>query len=183
VRAPAHARTGIMAARFSRRLKRHSNSAIQGFVIVREPHHFGELGLDLPRFRLRRTKAAAEFDRRDAFLGLRDPIHGAEPSCQRCFGRVEDRACRDRSLAAASVALEQLARADDAVSAASALRTHKSVRPAPHGNERAALILIAIRCLKTSLREALLNLDAIACHGQPLRSAQTFADHKRAMKA
>ena len=144
----------------------------RGGLAIDRTLHLGELGLDLPRGRLRGAQAPSELDRGDALLGLRDQVHGPEPRGQRRLGRVEDRARRHRCLTPARIALVELARSDDAMSAAAALWAHETVGPAPRRHQRAASILIAVERLEPSVREPLLKLDAIACHGQPLRSAR-----------
>src|SRR6478609_7098685 len=91
----------------------HLDAPIERGAVVVEAHDLGKLGLDLPACGLRRSEAAAELDRGDALLGLRDQVHGAEPHCQRQLRGVEDRASHRGRLTPAGVALEVAARAND----------------------------------------------------------------------
>lgn len=161
----------------------HLDAALEPLLLARDAHDLGELGLDLPGGRLRHPEAAAELDRGDALLGLRDEIHGAKPRGQRHLGRGEDGTGRKRRLPAAAVALMEGARSDDAVLPTAALGATETVRPAPARHRFAAPLFVAIKGHEMSLREALLKLDAIASHDHLPQIARRFAEQDGNVRA
>ena len=143
----------------------HLDAAMEPLALAGDAHDLGELGLDLPRRRLRDAEPPAQLDGGDALLGLGDEVHGTEPGRERQFGVLKDCAGRQRCLSSAGVALVEVAVREDAVLAARALQADEAIRPAPGRQCFTAALLGAIEGRESGLRKTLLKLDAIACHG------------------
>jgi hypothetical protein len=187
------AATGLAAAPLAAEIcVVHCHAAVEALCLSSYAHDLGEFCLDLPGRSLRDAQPAAEFDGGDALFGLRDEIHGAEPGREPHLGRGEDGAGCERGLAAADVALIQVTRPDivpkarlqhDAVLPPAAPRAHEALGPSPLRNRFAALVLTPIENHETSLREALLKLDAIARHDHLPQIARRFAGSDGGVKA
>ena len=159
------AATGLSAAALAAEIGVvHLDPPVERRAVVGDAHHLGELGLDLPRRGLRDAEPAAQLDRGDALLGLRDQVHGAEPRREADLRRREDRAGGERGLRAAGIALIERASGQHAVLTVTTRRAHEAVGPAPSCERLAAPRLGPIEDRKTGLRETLLKLDAVAGH-------------------
>ena len=119
-----------------------------------------------PGGRLGDAEPAAEFDAGNAFLGLRDMIDRLEPDAQRQFACGENRSSLDGGLLTAGVALEQPSRLadNDAMIAATTVRTFETARPAPCDQCRMTLLFGSIAFVEIGFAEAFLELDPIARH-------------------
>jgi len=84
-------------------------------------------------------------------LGLREVVHGAEPDGQRGLRGREDGSRDRRGLFAAGRALELVAGADVAMSATSAVRADKALRPTPSDDRCPALVYRSIEGLEIGL--------------------------------
>ena len=85
-----------------------------------------------------------QFQRRDAVLWLRQEIHPKEPSRQRQFGVLENRAAGHRGLMMTTVTLIQTTCGYFTVADVPALRAHEPAGPSPLKQGTVALFIGAI---------------------------------------
>jgi hypothetical protein len=124
----------------------HLDAAIERLLVVAFHHHLRELVVDHPGGVVGDAKPTRQLEARDALLGLRHQVHGAEPDLQPELGRGEDGARDQRRLRPAGITLIEFATflANDTVLAAAERRTRETIRPAPRQQLRLALVLGAI---------------------------------------
>ena len=147
----------------------HPHVALQALGRVALHHGLGEFVLEGPGGCLGDAKPPAEFEARDALLGLGEEIHGLEPEAQPQLARREDRSRPDRCLFAAGAALVQNPGAafDDAVLAALAVRTPEPLGPAPPRQRSVAKRFGSVQTVELGFAHALLKLNFVARYVKP----------------
>jgi len=124
-----------------------------------------EFVLELPCRGLSNAEPAAELEGGDRLLGLRQVVHGAEPSLERELRAGENRSRRERDLVTALSTLIEAASVDEMMLATIARWADEAVRPSPLLERRPAQLLHSIEALKFDFTEPLLELHFVASHG------------------
>ena len=127
-------------------------------------HRLHELVFEPPGSVVLHAQLARELQCRGALLALGEQVDGQEPRAQGQLGAVEERACSERGLVMALVALIYAALLNLTAGGIPAVRADVSTWPAQLIQRLTALLLVAIAIEKFMQTQTFLELNRILCH-------------------
>ncbi len=127
-------------------------------------HYLHQLVLHAPGSFVRDAQLSFHFQGRYPTFGLGQYVHAQKPQCQWQLGVLEDRAADERCLVMTAMALIDLSGSNLTVSGMAALRTDKSVGPAPLEQSVVTLLFGTIGLQKSRYTEPFLELNLVFCH-------------------
>jgi hypothetical protein len=129
-------------------------------------HDLHQLVLEQPGGLVAHAQMALEFERQDIVLGLRQQVHGQEPSGQRQLGGLKDRPAHHRRLlpACRTLPVGQPLPFKRAMTSLPTLRADESARPTQRHHRSVAFLLRSVALHELRHRQTLLKLHFVDPH-------------------